>query len=415
MAHDVFISYSHGDKPAADAACAMLEGAGIRCWMAPRDVAPGSEWGAAIIEAIDGARVMVLIFSSKANASSQVSREVQRAANREVIIVPLRIEPAEPSGSLAYLMSGVHWLDALTPPLETYLQGLVTTIRAILQAPHNVTNLDSDIEKGGLKKSIGTIDVQIIKPRSLITISALTCKFLVDNKIFATIDNGNDSIYFAGEAGEQTISAILGICGKVYLGIIIVDNKQQIAKEIKNICITPLIILLHLTAVKWNLWLGALDYRKKLIQDITHIPHRFGGRAYEAFARSASIPAIQPFLSGGNVPAASEPLGDESERLCQVCLRVAASGPEPFKTDHEIGLPLDVAGVLYSQRLQSRQAFAIGGEGAGPSWAKIGFSRNRLSENPRLGGLQRNETLWRCFGCTRRPKVGLARTATFKV
>jgi hypothetical protein len=41
MEFDVFISYSHQDKPTADAACATLEAEGIRCWIAPRDVAPG--------------------------------------------------------------------------------------------------------------------------------------------------------------------------------------------------------------------------------------------------------------------------------------------------------------------------------------------------------------------------------------
>src|SRR5713101_8280389 len=48
MAHDVFISYSSKDKPVADAVCAGLEGRGIRCWAAPRDILPGSDWGAAI-------------------------------------------------------------------------------------------------------------------------------------------------------------------------------------------------------------------------------------------------------------------------------------------------------------------------------------------------------------------------------
>ena len=40
MAHDVFISHSSKDKPIADAICANLEGTGIRCWIAPRDIAP---------------------------------------------------------------------------------------------------------------------------------------------------------------------------------------------------------------------------------------------------------------------------------------------------------------------------------------------------------------------------------------
>ncbi|MBV8226902.1 MAG: toll/interleukin-1 receptor domain-containing protein [Verrucomicrobia bacterium] len=45
MSHDVFISHSSADKRAADAACALLETRGIKCWIAPRDIRPGSDWG----------------------------------------------------------------------------------------------------------------------------------------------------------------------------------------------------------------------------------------------------------------------------------------------------------------------------------------------------------------------------------
>ncbi len=70
MGHDVFVSYASGDKPVADAVCVTLESNGIRCWIAPRDVLPGVHYGEAIIDAINEARIMVLVFSSKANISS---------------------------------------------------------------------------------------------------------------------------------------------------------------------------------------------------------------------------------------------------------------------------------------------------------------------------------------------------------
>jgi hypothetical protein len=132
MDFDVFISYSQRDKPTADAACAVLEAAGIRCWIAPRDVRPGGEYGAAIIDAIDRCGVMVLIFSSSANDSRQIHREIERAVNKEVPIVPVRIEKIEPTKSMEYFLGGIHWLDALTPPLEKHLQQLTETVRAIL-------------------------------------------------------------------------------------------------------------------------------------------------------------------------------------------------------------------------------------------------------------------------------------------
>jgi hypothetical protein len=96
MAHDVFISYSSEDKPVADAACSTLEGRGIRCWIAPRDIRPGQDWGEAIIEGISQARVMVLVFSGHANHSPQVIREVERAVHRGLVIIPLRIEAVVP-------------------------------------------------------------------------------------------------------------------------------------------------------------------------------------------------------------------------------------------------------------------------------------------------------------------------------
>jgi len=48
MNQDVFISYATPDKALADALCQHLEEHGLRCWIAPRDVLPGSVWGAAI-------------------------------------------------------------------------------------------------------------------------------------------------------------------------------------------------------------------------------------------------------------------------------------------------------------------------------------------------------------------------------
>jgi formylglycine-generating enzyme required for sulfatase activity len=135
MAHDVFISYPHQEKVTADAACAKLEAEGIRCWIAPRDVAPSAEWAAAIVDAIDQCRVMVLIFSTHANLSKQVRREVQQAFEEEKPVVPFRIEDVKPEKALRYFIGPVHWLDALTPPVEQHLQKLTASVRGLVRIP----------------------------------------------------------------------------------------------------------------------------------------------------------------------------------------------------------------------------------------------------------------------------------------
>jgi WD40 repeat protein len=130
---DVFISYPRKEKATADAVCATLEAAGVRCWIAPRDIKPGTDCADAIVEAIDNCRVMVLIFSSSANRSKQVHREVRHAFDQEKPVLPFRIEDTPPEKSLAYYMGPVHWLDALTPPLERHLETLAQHVKALMQ------------------------------------------------------------------------------------------------------------------------------------------------------------------------------------------------------------------------------------------------------------------------------------------
>ncbi len=132
VAHDAFISYATEDKVTADAVCATLEQKGIRCWIAPRDVIAGQVWAEAITDAMSDSRLMILVFSSHANESHQISREVNLAANREIPIVPFRIEDVQPSKSLEFFISSAHWLDALTPGLEKDLLKLATTVRRLV-------------------------------------------------------------------------------------------------------------------------------------------------------------------------------------------------------------------------------------------------------------------------------------------
>jgi hypothetical protein len=132
LAHDVFICHSSKDKLVADAACNVLEANGIRCWMAPRDVLPGVPYAEGILKAISEARVFLIVFSSHANASNQVSKEVERAVYRGIPILPLRIEDVVPTRSLEYFISESHWLDAITPPLHRHLERLAEVIHRLL-------------------------------------------------------------------------------------------------------------------------------------------------------------------------------------------------------------------------------------------------------------------------------------------
>src|SRR3984957_18832283 len=165
VAHDIFICYSARDKTVANAMCAVLEAEGIRCWIAPRDIVPGADWGESIIDAINDARGMVLIFSSNANdAQSQIKREVERAVNKGIPVIPFRIENVMPTKSLEYFLSTPHWLDAFTPPLDGHVRQLADSIKRLLgkqaaerpalrsQTPPTMPPLPYQMRASGLKE-----------------------------------------------------------------------------------------------------------------------------------------------------------------------------------------------------------------------------------------------------------------------
>ena len=129
MKRVAFISHSSKDKPTAESVCRFLESKGISCWIAPRDVTPGKNYGVAIVDAIDECGVFVLILSAESNKSGQVVREVERAASGNAVIIPVRVEPVQPSRELEFYVSSSHWLDATQRPFEKHLDSLVDAIR----------------------------------------------------------------------------------------------------------------------------------------------------------------------------------------------------------------------------------------------------------------------------------------------
>src|ERR1700730_14984099 len=75
MSLDVFINHAGDDTSVAVEVCALLEKRGLKCWTGPRDVAAGSVWDEAILDAIETSRVFLLILSKSANQSQFVKNE----------------------------------------------------------------------------------------------------------------------------------------------------------------------------------------------------------------------------------------------------------------------------------------------------------------------------------------------------
>jgi TolB-like protein/Tfp pilus assembly protein PilF len=132
---DVFISYATPDKSAADSICTALERGGIVCWIAPRDVTPGVFYADAIVQAINSARILIVVLSVNSAGSQHVLREVERASAKRRPLVAFRLDTTPLPTGLEYFLSASHWLDASRGAIERALPGLVDAVHRLLGPP----------------------------------------------------------------------------------------------------------------------------------------------------------------------------------------------------------------------------------------------------------------------------------------
>jgi hypothetical protein len=152
----VFISHSSKNQQLAAAVAAELEGNGIRCWMAPRDIRPGEpNYGKAIIEGLSACQATVLLLTEPSNRSQHVMKEAERAVNKNIPILIVKFQPIEVSKELEYYVSSAQFLDASAPPLQQHLRPL----------RHRVRDMLALAKAGGTPASIA-IDLRPRPPRA---------------------------------------------------------------------------------------------------------------------------------------------------------------------------------------------------------------------------------------------------------
>jgi hypothetical protein len=83
---------------------------------------------------------MVLVFSSHANDSQQIPREVAYAVRAKVAIIQVRIEDVEPNDNLRYLLETSQWLDAFASPFAQHLEGIAEAVKVTLEQPREATH-----------------------------------------------------------------------------------------------------------------------------------------------------------------------------------------------------------------------------------------------------------------------------------
>ena len=147
---DIFLSYSSKDEAIVALTLEKLEGAGHRCWFAPRDIPAAEFYAGQIIQALRESRFVVLFFSAHSNASDQVVREINFAVKQRLPVLVVRLDQTAPSDDFEYLIRISQWLDV------TFLASNEEKIARI------VGQLDASLAKSGPKTSAAKTPVAMV-------------------------------------------------------------------------------------------------------------------------------------------------------------------------------------------------------------------------------------------------------------
>jgi TolB-like protein/Tfp pilus assembly protein PilF len=132
---DVFVSYASKDAATANAVVAVLESQGVKCWIAPRNVIPGSQYADGIVRAINGAKLVVVVLSESAIASPHVGKEIERASSKQRPIIALKTDATPLTPALEYFLSESQWVEVGAESTEAALAKLSDAVRRHLSAP----------------------------------------------------------------------------------------------------------------------------------------------------------------------------------------------------------------------------------------------------------------------------------------
>lgn len=110
MSH-VYISYQRKDVQAAQYFAAQLREAGIAVWLDIESIRPGQDWEAEIQQAVAQARVMLLMLSHEAIASTYIEQEWQYALHHNIPVIPVMLRVVSPR-AIPYPLQRLQFVSA---------------------------------------------------------------------------------------------------------------------------------------------------------------------------------------------------------------------------------------------------------------------------------------------------------------
>lgn len=232
------------DKAIADAVCHIIEAHGIKCWIAPRDIPPGTEYCDMIADAIHQCKVYIIIFSQYASISKWVKSELNLAIDEQLHIIPFRIDDTPLQGGNKLALNKIHWIDAY-PSYEAKLEDLALNVKKTLRHSDSSEgvgcNNNKNKKKPDTKRKLYKWVTFIVLVLCVVCIGGLTIRHFVETKSNNELiyDFNGFSVYNSNCHGiqAQVITEILDSMvyvqgGKFVMGMTNRESKYIVAQDI---------------------------------------------------------------------------------------------------------------------------------------------------------------------------------------
>ena len=112
---EVFVSYSRNDKDRVLELSGKLRAAGVSLWLDTSGIDAATLWGEQIVNALESAKVLLLMVSESAVLSDNVAKEVMLVSERKGHILPVHLEPTPIPSSLKYQLAGIQHVEYFDP------------------------------------------------------------------------------------------------------------------------------------------------------------------------------------------------------------------------------------------------------------------------------------------------------------
>jgi TolB-like protein/Tfp pilus assembly protein PilF len=230
---DVFISYASQDTTVANTIVENLERQGLRCWIAPRDVVPGSLYADEIVGAINDVKLVVLVLSEHSIASPHVGKEIERASSKRRRIVAFRIDSAPLTRAFEYFLSESQWIDVSALGMPAALAKLANAAGHGSSSGNaaNTVRPAKSAERAGVKRRFIAIAAAIIGVGAAVLVGSrvwtsrpeVPATLPISGKSiavlpFVDLSQKHDQEYFGDGMAEEILDLLAKIPGVTVIG-----------------------------------------------------------------------------------------------------------------------------------------------------------------------------------------------------